>query len=136
MKRILTLVILVLSVLCVLPTIASCKGEAPWEYPNVEWYSDSPAIELRTEYSGEPSIGYIDVNAERIEVYLWWGPPTYTFSIYVFNSEEEISAGTDELLLRGKVEYDKSTATLIIQQDNLFDGKYDTITLYQREVQQ
>ncbi len=107
----------------------SCTQKEPWDYPNVDWYSENPEIELHTEYSGEPSIGYMEINGQQVQVYLCWGPPTYMFSIYVYHSENGISIGTDELLLRGKVKYDSETATLLISTDNVFEFAYSTIVL-------
>ncbi len=110
----------------------SCTKKEPWDYPNVDWYSEDPVVELHTEYSGEPSIGYMEINGQQVQVYLCWGPPTYTFSIYVYNSEDGISVGTDELLLSGKVKYDSETATLLISTDNVFESAFSTIVLSRR----
>ena len=107
----------------------SCTKKGPWDYPNVDWYSENPVMELHTEYSGEPSIGYMEINGQQVQVYLCWGPPTYTFSIYVYNSEKGISVGTDELLLRGKVKYGSEMATLLISTDNVFGSAFSAIVL-------
>lgn len=111
----------------------ACTNQAPWDYSNVTWYSEDPAIELNTTYSGEPSIGYIKNDGDCIEVYLRWGPPTYTFSIYLYNPNTNFSPGTDELLLRGKVKYNSTSATLVIKEDNFFGNKYSAIKLNRRE---
>lgn len=132
MKRLVTFLTFSFSVLFALSFFTACNGKAPWDYSEVEWYSDDPAIVLRTEYSGEPSIGYIEAEGERTEIYLWWGEPTYTFSVCVYNPAEEISVGTDELLLQGKVTYDNATATLIIEKDEIFGGQYEKIILNRR----
>ena len=112
---------------------AGCK-KGPWSYDNVIWYSDNPIIELRTEYSGEPSIGYVEIDGKRTEIYLCWGPPTYTFTIRVYNAEDGVSIGTDELLLQGKVKFDKNSATLIIKEDYIFDYKYSSIVLFMKNI--
>ena len=110
----------------------SCTKQEPWDHPNVDWYSEDPVMELHTDYSGEPSIGYMEIDGQQVQVYLCWGPPTYTFSIYVYNSEDGISIGTDELLLSGKVKYDSETATLLISTDNVFEFAFSTIVLSRR----
>lgn len=110
----------------------SCTKKEPWDYPNVDWYSEDPVMVLHTEFSGEPSIGYMKINEQQVQVYLCWGPPTYTFSIYVYNSEDGISVGTDELLLSGKVKYDSEAATLLINTDNVFEFAFSTIVLSRR----
>lgn len=116
-------------------TFAGCSGAAPWDYSNVTWHSESPVIEFNTEMSGEPSLGYIEIDGESLEVYLWWGPPTYTFKICVYDSETNFAVGTDQLLLNGKVKYDHDStyATLVIQTDNIFDNQYQTIKLIRVE---
>lgn len=113
-------------------SFAGCRGAAPWDYSNVTWYSENPIMEFNTVYSGEPSLGYIETDGERLEVYLWWGPPTYTFHICVYDPETNFSVGTDELLLRGKVKYDSTYTTLVIETDNFFDNQYPTIKLSRR----
>ena len=60
-----------------------------------------------------------------MEVYLSWGPPTYSFEIRL--------SETEDLLLLGKVEYDPAGATLVIQTDHLFEDRYPTIRLSRRE---
>ena len=126
-KRVILPVILLTLILNML-VITGCN-KAPWDYPNVDWYSENPVIELHTEYSGEPSIGYMEIDGEQTAVYLWWGPPTYTFTIHAYDSENGISVETDKLLLLGKVKYDKNSATLIISEDYIFENKYSSIVL-------
>ena len=113
----------------------ACSGRterAPWDYSDADWLSENPVMELHSEYSGEPSTGYMQANGQRVRVYLCWGPPTYTFSVYAYNPENGISVGTDELLLRGKVEYGPQTATLLIDTDNVFGSAFSSIVLTRR----
>lgn len=136
MKKIISAFLTGILTLLVMTAFVGCEKKAPWDYPNVDWYSENPVLELHTEYSGEPSIGYMEINGEHIAIYLWWGPPTYTFTIHVYDSENGISDGTDKLLLSGKVKYDKNSATLVIKEDYIFDNKYSSIVLYRKDIDQ
>lgn len=107
---------------------SGCKNTAPWDYSFVTWYSENPAMEFNVgQYSSEPSLGYIETEGERFEVYLSWGAPTYSFEIRLSENKD--------LLLLGKVEYTNTCATLVVRTDNLFNNQYPTITLSRREKQ-
>ncbi len=129
MKKIARTIFVAMIVMSAMIACIGCTKKGPWDHPNVDWYSEDPVMKLHTDYSGEPSIGYMEVNGQQVQVYLCWGPPTYTFSLYAYNSDEGISVGTDELLLRGKVKYDSETATLLIDTDNVFKSAYSTVVL-------
>lgn len=132
MKKIGRVILAAILVLLYAMAASSCTKKEPWDYPNVDWYSEDPVMILHTEYSGEPSTGYMEIDGQQVEVYLCWGPPTYTFSIYAYNSEDGISIGTDELLLRGKVKYDSETVTLLTSTDNVFESAFSSIVLNRR----
>ena len=132
MKKITGAFFALIVTLSIAMAFTGCKTKAPWEYSDVEWYSESPVIELHTEYAGEPSIGFMEVNGQQKSVYLWWGPPTYTFSICEYDSENGVSFGTDKVLLQGKVKYNSVAATLLINTDNVFDSQYSVIVLSRR----
>lgn len=133
MKRIVKFISISMIFVVVALFFSACTDQAPWDYSNVTWYCEDPVVEFNTTYSGEPSLGKIENNGECIEVYLLWGPPTYTFSIYIYNPGAKLSPGTDELLLQGKVKYNSTSATLVIKTDNFFDNKYSVIKLSRRK---
>lgn len=134
MRRICSLLLSIIVLFSFLSFYGCTKEKEPWTYPNVQWQSDTPVMCFITKYAGEPSIGYIELNGERKDVYLTWGPPTYMATIREYNSSNGINIGTDKVLLKGEVEYDKSSATIIIKIDNCFNGKYDKIQLIRSDV--
>lgn len=133
MKRIIKITSISMIFVVVALFFVACTDQSPWDYSDVIWYSEDPVVEFNTTYSGEPSLGHIKNDGDCIEVYLLWGTPTYTFSIYAYNPSTKFSPGTDELLLRGKVKYNSIFATLVIKEDNFFDNKYSVIKLRRLE---
>lgn len=120
----------------VLIGFTACFQKKPWDYDNVVWYSEDPEIEIT--YSADVNYkGYIVKDGQTIEVQLLWGP-THSFDIidaeYELTSEGAIPMSDVTIYLNGKVKYDSDHAYLIVNEDNLFNYKYSTITLNRRDI--
>lgn len=120
-------------VLLVVPVLyfTACT-EKPWNYDNVIWYSNEPELEV-TNSSDTPWLGIIKLNNSELSVQLLWGP-TGSFEIIDYSKKDIETPIEDITILSGRVNYDKYTATLVIENDAVFDNKYQSIVLQKREI--
>lgn len=103
----------------------NCGPTKPWEYDNVIWYSEVPFMEFSLSADDNWN-GIIKCEDEIISIRMVWGPSSFA----VENSRNE-----DKIVLEGKLIYDKHTATLIVQKDEVFNYEYEEIVLKRRNIQ-
>ena len=123
-----------LSSLIAVLLFASCKCgiEKPWNYEGVMWYSNTPDIIIWND-TNICFEGYMTIDNQQTPISLLWGP-SGSFDI-VDNSEENKNKPVEDVLyMWGWVDYDENTATLIIEEDYIFDYKYDKIVLYRKDL--
>ena len=106
--------------------------EKPWNYDNVIWYSDNPAIEI-IKLPGESWLGTLEIDDEEIQIMLLWGP-TETFFIVDATKNDGNTAVEEMTLIKGKVKYDENSATLVIKKDYIFKYKYNSIILQRKNI--
>lgn len=111
----------------------NCGPTPPWNYNDVIWYSESPFIEI--ECSTEKDyIGVMRFQEQEKQIQLLWGP-SGGFNI-VDQTKNDGHATVETIsIIRGRVEYDKDTATLIIERDDFFNYEYEEIVLKRRNIQ-
>lgn len=125
-------IILSVVLLSVILNVLTGCTEKPWNYENVVWYSDNPSIEI-IKISGENSFGTLKINDTEMEIELLWGP-TGTFEIVDATKKDGNTVVEDMTLLRGRVKYDKDSATLVISEDHIYENKYSSIVLQRKDI--
>ena len=121
-----------LSVITIVPA-CKCSITEPWHYDFVIWYSNEPKIEIIIFPPDTYWEGTLIVNNEQIPISLSWGP-TESFDILDNSKESQDKPVEEARLMWGWVDYDENTATLIIEEDYIFDYKYDKIVLYRKDL--
>ena len=111
----------------------NCGPTPPWNYNDVIWYSETPFIEV--ENSSEKSYeGVMRFNGKEQEICLLWGPAGGFEIIDQTQNIDGVAVDTITII-NGWVEYDKDTATLIIERDDFFNYEYEEIVLKRRNIQ-
>ena len=110
------------------PCFSGCNSiKKPWSYENVVWSSENPQLTIIKDKDNYFE-GTLLSPEGQLKVKLLWGPGK-TFTL-IENLEDVSSTPINEItLLFGKVEYDKTFATLLIQEDNVFNNSYTKIEL-------
>ncbi len=111
---------------------ACVQTNAPWEKPNVEWFSNEPVLSFSSSEFCD-SEGTIVTESGIIPIQMLWSPTNKFVIVDATKDDEPLESKT---LLRGKVQYDNESAILIVRQDNIFNGRYQTIKLFYREIQE
>lgn len=112
---------------------SACKTSGPWSINEAIWYSENPEIKIIKKIDTD-WLGYIIVGDEKIDIELLWGPSR---SFEIVNMDYKIIS--DEItLLGGTFKFNDESATLKIEKDNLFNGKYKDkeIILYRKLLDQ
>lgn len=109
----------------------SCDKNRPWLYTNVVWLSNDPVIKITAEDSNSPK-GYMIINNEKIDIVMLWGE-SYYFAI-VYADFDIVSNETT--LIKGNLDFDDKSVTLIIEKDNIFNNKYSEIVLSRRAIEE
>lgn len=119
--------ITIFTVLC----LSACRTNGPWSINEAVWYSENPEIKIIKKIDTD-WLGYIIVGGEKKDIELLWGP-SRSFEI-VNRGYEMISE--EITLLRGTFDFNDESATLKIEKDNAFNGKYKdkTIVLYRKSI--
>lgn len=125
-------IILSVVLLSVILNVLTGCTEKPWNYEDVVWYSDNPSIEI-IKISGKNSFGTLKINDTEMEIELLWGP-TGTFEIVDATKKDGNTVVEDMTLLRGRVKYDKDSATLVISEDHIYENKYSSIVLQRKNI--
>lgn len=108
------------------PIQSSCHPHYPWSDVGVTWYSEEPEIVMikADEYNLD---GYFIVDNKEVLFYLVWGPAR---NFYAVNPDVKENVGLrKKSFFYGTFSFEKNTAILTIEQDNVFDGKYKKIIL-------
>ncbi len=126
-------VLLSLMIILLFPlTFSSCRGTGPWELEGVVWYSEDPVMEFvkMGEIYWE---GTALVNVEKIKVNMLW---SHSYSFDIVDAEKDKSgAFVEEMtLVSGKFDYRKGDVVLTVNEDKLFNNKYDKIILKYRDL--
>ena len=103
----------------------NCGPIKPWEYDNVIWYSVEPFMEFSSSIKDDWQ-GTIKNKDETMSVQMVWGPSSFAI---------EHNANEGEIIVEGKLIYDKHTVTLIVQKDDFFNYEYEEIVLKRRNIQ-
>ncbi|MCM1009070.1 MAG: hypothetical protein NC485_14375 [Ruminococcus flavefaciens] len=126
------IVIVLINILTLLFVLSACSDPKPWDYENVEWYSEMPSIQfVKTE--DKYWEGTLKTKDETFQIQMLWGP-TYSFEIIDATKDDGSTPVEDMLLIRGEVKFDNTSAVLVIKTDNIFNGEYKQIVLSHRDV--
>jgi len=107
--------------------IIGVATNGPYDYPNSMWISESPEIVLCVGEKGrvDEATASVVIGGEKVPVTIVVqnGRPVYFYS-------SPTSYRIDERLLTGEVNSaTKDKVVISVQDDHLFNGKYETITL-------
>ena len=132
MKKLLNTIFFIILTCLLCLSACKCGIEKPWNYEGVMWYSNTPDIIIWND-TNICFEGYMTIDNQQTPISLLWGP-SGSFDI-VDNSKESQDKPVEEArLMWGWVDYDENTATLIIEEDYIFDYKYDKIVLYRKDL--
>lgn len=128
-----TLVIVYVVLLLVLLLVFSaCSTKKPWDYENVEWYSEEPSLQfVKTEEIYWE--GTLKTKNETFQIRMLWGP-TRSFDIIDATKDDGSTPVDDIRLIIGEVKCDDTSVVLVIKTDNVFNGEYKQIVLSHRDI--
>jgi len=109
--------------------IGGCKSNT-WTYNNVVLYSTEPEMKFIVDRGNSYMFGTITTNEEILDAQLSWGHGS--FDIYIPGTNQNYG---DAIYLNGRVRFYKNHADLTVHTDNVFDGKYKTIRIYRRAIE-
>ena len=128
---VLILVLLLLAFNCIMSNSSSSKESriVPYDFPGSVWESEVPYIHLEVPNEpGESITGYYLVDNDIRTV-------TVVRIFYLDKYEKAITGGgldTDAVLIKASCQYSDETILLRIKDDMIFNGEYETITLYKK----
>ena len=126
MKKIIKYLSLILIFLVSANMLCAC-AKKPWKYKDSTWYSNEPNISV--SWTDNMWAGVMIHDDQEIRIILAWGN-IRTFAIYY---EDETVFSQSTYLIKGHLDtYNKFTARLVITNDNIFDNKYQVITLHRK----
>lgn len=124
--------IAVVTLILIVSVLSACNTKKPWDYGNVEWYSETPVIRIIVS-SETNNDGLMEIDGEEKPIRLLWGP-ALSFRLIDATKDDGDTAVEEMTLISGKVKYDKRSATLIIKKDNVFDNQYEKIVLHRKNL--
>jgi len=129
MRKIHLLTLAALMLIAPLILIGGCKSNM-WTYRDVILYSTEPEMQFLVNSDGN-KIGTVTVDDQIVDVELTWGPST--FNIRNLNTVQD--PYNRITYLSGGATFHKNHVDLKIRTDNIFDGKYKTIRIYRRAIE-
>lgn len=135
---VLILVLLLLAFNCIMSNSSSSKESriVPYDFPGSVWESEVPYIHLEVPNEpGESITGYYLVDNDRKTV-LFSMTAGSTVTLFDLDKYEKAITGggldTDAVLIKASCQYSDETILLRIKDDMIFNGEYETITLYKK----
>ena len=104
-------------------------ASGPYNHPGSIWTSEEPEIYLQvsSHHSAEDTFGYVMADGEKIPVDIGVQPDRP----WVFITPKDGSY--NHQLRGGLIECTKNKVVFKVEEDNLFDGKYEIITLVRQK---